>query len=121
MPPTMKSQHHPERSPEPSAAKDPRRRPPGVIASRHRPVQRSAALATFGDLGARGLAPTEAGNLTAYLRGLRPVDQGWTVGEIDRLLFLRYLVDRGRIAAPNAGRAKDGDPTNGLPGMEVPL
>jgi hypothetical protein len=120
MSPTMKSQHDPERSPVPSAAKDPRRRPPGVVASRHRPVRRSAALATYSDLGARGLAPTEAGNLTAYLRGLRPVDQGWTVAEIDRLLFLRYLVDRGRLAAPNAGRAKDGAPTNGIPGMEVP-
>jgi hypothetical protein len=116
----MKSQHDPERSPAPSAAKDPRRRPPGVIASRHRPAQRSPALATYSDLGARGLAPTEAGNLTAYLRGLRPVDQGWTVAEIDRLLFMRYLVDRGRFAAPNAGRAKDGAPTNGITRQEVP-
>jgi hypothetical protein len=120
MSPTMKSQHDPERSPVPSAAKDPRRRPPGVTASRRRPVQRSAALATYGDLRGKGLAPTEAGNLTAYLRGLRPVDQGWTVAEIDRLLFLRYLVDRGRLAASNAGRAKDGAPTNGVTGREVP-
>jgi hypothetical protein len=77
-------------------------------------------LATYGDLGAMGLAPTEAGNLTAYLRGLRPVDQGWTVAEIDRLLFLRYLVDRGRLAAPNARRAIDRAPTNRITGMEVP-
>jgi hypothetical protein len=119
MSPTMKSQHDPDRSPVPSAAKNPRRRPSGVIASRHRPVQRSVALAIYSDLGARGLAPTEAGNLTAYLRGVRPVDQGWTVAEIDRLLFLRYLVDRGRLAAPNAGRAKDSAPTNGITGMEV--
>jgi hypothetical protein len=65
--------------------------------ARHRP-HGSAALATYRDLGAKGLAPREAGNLTAYLRGLRPIDQGWTVAEIDRLLFLRYLVDRGRFA-----------------------
>jgi hypothetical protein len=120
MSPTMNSRHNPERRPVPSAAKDPRRRPPGVVASRHRPVQRSAARATYRDLGARGLTPTEAGNLTAYLRGLRPVDQGWTVAEIDRLLFLRYLVDRGRLIAPNAGRAKDGAQANGITGMEVP-
>jgi hypothetical protein len=58
------------------------------------------------------LAPTEAGNLTAYLRGLRPVDQGWTVSEIDRLLFLRYLVDRDRLDSLNANRAVDGARTN---------
>jgi len=120
MSPTMKSQHDPDRSRLPSAAKDPRRRPPDIVASRHRPVQRSAALATYGDLGARGLAPKEAGNLTAYLRGLRPVDQGWTVAEIDWLLFLRYLVDRGRLAGPNAGGAIDGASTNRITGREVP-
>jgi hypothetical protein len=116
----MKSQRDPERRPVPSAAKDPRRRPPGVIASQHRPVRRSAALATYGDLGARGLAPTEAGNLTAYVHGLRPVDHGWTVAEIDRLLFLRYLVDRGRFAAPNASRAIHGVPTSRITGNGGP-
>ncbi len=93
---TMKSHHDLERSLPPSAAQDPHRRPPTVMASRHRP-HGSAALATYRDLGAMGLAPREAGNLTAYLRGLRPVDQGWTVAEIDRLLFMRYLVKRGRL------------------------
>jgi hypothetical protein len=44
-----------------------------------------------------GLGPAEAGNLTAYLSGLRPVEHGWTLGEIDRLVFLRYLVERGRL------------------------
>jgi len=93
---TMKSNHDPERSLPPEAARDAHWGPPTVIASRHRP-HGSAALATYRDLGAKGLAPAEAGNLTAYLRGLRPVDHGWTVAEIDRLLFLRYLVDRGRF------------------------
>jgi hypothetical protein len=92
----MKSNHDLERSLPAAADQDPHRRPPAVIASRHRP-HGSAALATYRDLGAKGLAPAEAGNLTAYLRGLRPVDRGWTVAEIDRLLFLRYLVDRGRL------------------------
>jgi hypothetical protein len=57
----------------------------------------SAAFATYRDLGARGLTPTEAGNLTAYLQGLRPVDVGWTVAEIDHLLFLRHLVEGGLL------------------------
>ncbi len=62
-----------------------------------KPERRSAALAAYRDLGAKGMAPSEAGNLTAYLLGLRPADQAWTVAEIDRLLFLRYLVDRDRL------------------------
>ena len=93
---TMKSHHDLERSLPPAAAPNAHPRPPTVVASRHRP-HGSAVLATYRDLGAKGLAPREAGNLTAYLRGLRPVDQGWTVVEIDRLLFLRYLADRGRF------------------------
>lgn len=60
-------------------------------------IERSGTLVTYRDLGVMGLAPAEAGNLTAYLRGLRPVRQGWTVQEIERLLFLRYLVDGGRL------------------------
>jgi hypothetical protein len=89
----MKSERDPELRP---SAAQVHGRLPAVAVSRHRP-QRSAAIATYRDLGARGLAPREAGNLTAYLRGLRPVDQGWTVAEINRLLFLRYLVERGRL------------------------
>ena len=51
--------------------------------------------AIFRDLRVKGFAADEAGNLTAYLNGIRPVEGGWTVGEIDRLLFLRHLVRRG--------------------------
>jgi hypothetical protein len=93
---TFKSQQDQKLSVAPSAAQDPHRRP---RTSPHRPERGSPALATYRDLGARGLAPIEAGNLTAYLRGLRPSDQGWTVAEIDRLLFLRYLVDRGHLVS----------------------
>ena len=41
----------------------------------------------------------EAGNLTAYVHGLQPMGTSWTVAEIDRLLFLRYLVERGRLTS----------------------
>jgi hypothetical protein len=44
------------------------------------------------------MTPAEAGNLTAYSLGIGPIDGGWTVREIERLRFLRYLVDAGRIA-----------------------
>ena len=63
------------------------------------PPSTSAPRATYLSLGSRGLAPAEAGNLTAFMNGLRPVEQGWTVAEIGRLLFLRDLVERGRLGS----------------------
>ena len=53
---------------------------------------------TFRRLRICGLSAEEAGNLTARLEGLRPVRDGWAVLEIERLVFLRWLVDRGRFA-----------------------
>lgn len=53
--------------------------------------------AASGYLTGQGFHPTEVGNLTAYLFGLAPVEAGWTVDEIERLLFVRHLVERGRI------------------------
>lgn len=50
-------------------------------------------------LGTRGLRPSEAGNLTAYVHGLAPVEQGWRPAEIERLLFVRYLVEHGRMGS----------------------
>jgi hypothetical protein len=54
---------------------------------------------TYRLLGSKGLRPDEAGNLTAYLHGLSPVESGWGVGEIERLLFVRHLVVRGDIGS----------------------
>lgn len=45
----------------------------------------------------RGLAPTEAANLTAYACGLQVATTPWTLGEVNRLLFLRSLCRTGRI------------------------
>lgn len=47
----------------------------------------------------QGFQPTEVGSLTAYLNGLAPVEGGWTVDEIARLLFVRHLVER-RLVEP---------------------
>jgi len=44
-----------------------------------------------------GFRPAEAGNVTAYLSGLAPVVGGWAIAEVERLLFVRYLVDHGRL------------------------
>jgi hypothetical protein len=54
--------------------------------------------ATFRRLRFCGLSPQQAGNLTARLEGLRPIRDGWAVAEIERLVFLRWLVERGRFA-----------------------
>jgi hypothetical protein len=54
---------------------------------------------TYRLLGSKGFRSDEAGNLTAYLRGLPPVKGGWAAGEIARLLFLRHLVERGDLGS----------------------
>lgn len=45
-------------------------------------------------LSAQGFRPSEAGSLTAYLYGLTPVEGGWTIDEIGRLLFVRHRIVR---------------------------
>jgi hypothetical protein len=45
-----------------------------------------------------GWGPREAGNLTAHLEGLPPARFGWTVREIDHLLFLRRMRESGRLS-----------------------
>ena len=48
-------------------------------------------------LRAIGLSESEAGNLSAHLAGLAQARQGWLLKEIERLLFIRSLVETGRI------------------------
>lgn len=50
----------------------------------------------------RGLAPTEAANLTAFACGLQVGTTQWTLGEVNRLLFLRSLCRMGRIGGMDA-------------------
>ena len=68
-----------------------RRSPPSQL-----PEWRSVRW-TYHRLRMVGLTPTEAGNLTAHLNGLRIADEGWTLREVERLLFVRALAERGRI------------------------
>ena len=67
------------------------------IGNGRRPFEPPAV--TYRLLGSKGFRPDEAGNLTAYLHGLSPVESGWDVGEIERLLFVRHLVVRGDIGS----------------------
>ena len=57
------------------------------------------ALRTFRRLRMGGLTMSEAGNLTAHVKGLHAVPGGWTVEEIEGLLFVRELVRPGRMGS----------------------
>lgn len=46
-----------------------------------------------------GLTVEQAGNLTAHLEGIRAVPGGWTLDEVARLQFTRWLVTSGELGA----------------------
>jgi hypothetical protein len=54
-----------------------------------------------------GLSIEQAGNLTAHLEGLRPVPGGWTLEEVARLQFTRWMVTAGELGADDTAA----DPT----------
>ncbi len=53
--------------------------------------------AALRELVGQGFTSTEAANLAAYLFGLARTDDGWTMDEIERLVFVRHLASRRRI------------------------
>lgn len=59
---------------------------------------------TVRSLTLRGLAATEAANLTAYLCGIAVGNGGWKLSEINGLLFLRDLNRRGQFGPTDASR-----------------
>ena len=50
------------------------------------------------DLLRAGCTPSEAANLIGLSYGLRPIEGGWTLREIERLRFARHLASRGHVA-----------------------
>ena len=58
---------------------------------------RSSPSVMYRRLTIGGWSAREAGNLVARLEGLRSARQGWTVSEIDHILFLRAMVESGRL------------------------
>jgi hypothetical protein len=46
-----------------------------------------------------GLSVEQAGNLTAHLEGIRAVPGGWTLDQVARLQFTRWLVSSGELGA----------------------
>lgn len=63
--------------------------------SSSRPVRTAASAYRHALLA--GFDPITAGNLVAYAIGLPPARRGWTPAEIERLLFLAYLAQAGRL------------------------
>jgi len=57
-----------------------------------------AVRSTYRGLRRIGWTEGEAGNLAAHLAGLTASRKGWQIDEVERLLFIRALVERGRIA-----------------------
>jgi hypothetical protein len=55
------------------------------------------AATTYRRLRLAGLTAREAGTLVARLNGLEPVAGGWRVSEVEGLLFVRALVQAGRL------------------------
>ena len=53
--------------------------------------------ATYMGLRRSGLTSDEAANLTARLSGIDSAPGGWTVADIQPLLFLRWLAESGRL------------------------
>jgi hypothetical protein len=46
-----------------------------------------------------GLSVEQAGNLTARLEGIGAVAGGWSLNDVQRLRFMRWLVAAGRLGA----------------------
>jgi hypothetical protein len=57
------------------------------------------ARALVWSLEADGWTEREAGNLVALMHGLRPSRNGWSVREIEHLLYVRALVRSGRLTS----------------------
>jgi hypothetical protein len=64
----------------------------------HETTRRSVEVAvTARRLQQGGLTLGEASNLTAHLAGLPPVRTGWSLRQVEHLLFLRSIVESGRL------------------------
>jgi hypothetical protein len=61
------------------------------------PAVAMTAREMYRQLSAKGMHSDEAANLTAVAHGLAPIENGWSIREIGRLLFLRHLLEHDHI------------------------
>ena len=76
---------------------------PGYAASPHI-ESAQPARSTYRQLVSKGLDPSEAANLTAFINGMSVGAQPWTINEVSQLLFLRELNRIGRFGRTDGGR-----------------
>ena len=67
-----------------------------------------ATRAVYRLLLMKGLSPTEAASLTAFICGLPTSDLNWSVKQVNQLLFLRRMRQLGRFG-DHDGRARRPD------------
>ena len=70
----------------------------GTPAPATRPVYRLLLM--------KGLTPTEAANLTAWICGLSTSDPRWSLKQINQLLFLRAMRQSGRFGGTDGARKR---------------
>jgi hypothetical protein len=62
------------------------------------PAVRHSARELYRHFARCGFTAREAGDLTARLEGLGAVRSGWTLAQVERMLFLRWLHEHDRLA-----------------------
>ena len=87
---------------------------PGVAPTRTSPKRKAQAAGTpapatrpvYRLLLMKGLTPTEAANLTAWICGLSTSDPRWSLKQINQLLFLRAMRQSGRFGGDDGARKR---------------
>lgn len=54
----------------------------------------------------KGLTPSEAANLTAYICGLSTADPRWSLKQVNQLLFLRSMRQSGRFGGSDGAKKR---------------
>ncbi len=78
---------------------------PGLVSTTtapERPIDRPATVppatrAAYRLLLMKGLSPSEAANMTAFMCGLPTTDIHWSLRQVNQLLFLRAMRQTGRF------------------------
>jgi len=72
--------------------------PAGSPAPATRPVYRLLLM--------KGLTPTEAANLTAFICGISTSDPRWSLKQVNQLLFLRAMRQAGRFGDTDGAKKR---------------
>ena len=97
------------RPPRPGLGPRPRRRADRPRRSR-RPPSAPATRAVYRLLLMKGMTPTEAASLTAFMCGLPTTDLHWSLKQVNQLLFLRRMREIGRFGDPTEAPPARTDP-----------